>query len=53
MMTRTGTQRERPGTPQQLGQRLASLEPVRANRFSVQVRPTFVRLPRRTDGAHP
>jgi hypothetical protein len=50
-MTETRTQRERPRTPQQLGQRLASLEP--AHRYSVQVRPTFVRLPRRTDGAHP
>jgi hypothetical protein len=54
-MTDTRTQRQRPGTPQQLGRRLAraSFEPAHANRYSVQVRPTFVRLPRRTDGAHP
>ena len=37
----------------QVGQRLATREPAEAHRYSMQVRPTFVRLPRRTDAAHP
>lgn len=52
-MTSTRTQRQRPGTPPQVGQRLATREPAEAHRYSMQVRPTFVRLPRRTDAAHP
>jgi hypothetical protein len=52
-MIGTRTQRQRPGTPKQLGQRLATNEPADAHRYRVQVRPAFVRLPRRIDGARP
>ena len=51
-MTGMRTQRQRPEAPQQLGQRMATPAPAHVHRYHVQVRPTFVRLPRRTDGAH-